>query len=126
MTPGLAPFWERYRSAFERGDAGAIAEAYRYPAVLVTPASTVVWRSAAEATPALERLLASYASRGIDRIELVEVTTTVLGSLSQCDVVWQLRGAKPGRFATRYWLTAHPHPRITAVLVHDESPPSRP
>jgi ketosteroid isomerase-like protein len=123
----IQAFFDSYRAAFERRDAKAIADHFRFPLHVTGDAGEVsaVAIPAVEAwVPQLERLLAGYAQLGVHTARMLETRTTRFSPrLAQAAVQWALEtsAGKPiYQFDATYTLAKTGETYKITTIVHNE------
>jgi hypothetical protein len=120
-------FFDSYRAAFERRDARAIAEHFRFPLHVTGDAGeiTVVSVPSVDAwLPQLERLLGAYGSMDVRTAQLLDARITRMSPrLVQAAVCWSLRssaGTVVYEFDAAYTLAGSGAPLKITAIAHNE------
>ena len=97
LDPDIKAFFDSYRAAFERRDAKAIADHFRFPLHVTGDAGevTVVSIPSVEAwIPQLDRLLGLYAQLDVKTAQMREARTTRFSPrLAQAAIAWALESS---------------------------------
>ena len=97
LDPDIKAFFDSYRAAFERRDAKAIADHFRFPLHVAGDAGkvTVVSIPSVEAwIPQLDRLLGLYAQLDVKTAQMREARTTRFSPrLAQAAIAWALESS---------------------------------
>ncbi len=121
----LREFFEGYRSALERGDAAALAEAYDVPLTVIRPDRTVTVPDRERLTRELAKIVDTYLWAGMARLEMARFEEVGFEqSLGIVNVTWRPRdraGAAITEVDTTYTVRGLPDGfRIATVTAHNE------
>jgi hypothetical protein len=123
----IQAFFDSYRDAFERRDAGAIADHFRFPLHVTGDAGevTAVAIPSVEAwIPQLERLLAVYKQLDVRTAQMVDVRITRFSPrLAQAAVHWALEssaGKTIYEFDATYTLAGTGASQKITAIAHNE------